>query len=172
MIRVIMGSKSDKEKTNWLLEVLLAVGVTYVVSCASCHRHSGGKERKFEKLVASIPEQVIIMIGALSLQAVAMIETHLRNQGVFNKIVIGVPLDEHALDAIQALPKGTSVLTSGYNSSVVKHGVINAALAAAKLELMLSGNLAIDSGLRKWYAVAEKENPFKEEVPLQDGLIP
>ncbi len=171
-IRVIAGSKSDKDNVNVLLEVLRDVGVSYRVSFASCHRHIGGKHKDFEELVAEIRESIIIMIGGLSLAAPGIIESLQRNMRNFDHLVIGVPTDKAALSAIQDLPKGTAILTCGFNEKSPKSGIINSALVAAKLAGMLGGNLAIDSGLRLWYSKAAEENPLVEEVELENGLIP
>ncbi len=172
-VRVIGGSKSDKKHINTLLKVLRATGTTYQVSYASCHRHSGGESREFENLIARVEEPIIIMIGGLSLQAVAMIETHLRNSGVFDKIVIGAPLDLHATDATMALPQGTAVLTTGYNTVNIDHNLINAALNAAKLAYMVTRKEEIKAGLIKWYADQTRKKQLEENVELdENGLIP
>lgn len=174
IISLILGSKTDKVNGNIFLEVLKTIGVGCNVSIASCHRHIGGDKREFETFIAAIRENIIVMLGGLSLAAPGIIESLNRNARDFNKIVFAVPTDNAALSAIQDLPKGTAIITCGLNQVSSKHSIINSALSVAKLSYIAGCHKEkeIARGLSRWYDDAANDNPLVPEVTLVDGLIP
>lgn len=172
-VRLILGSKNDASRGNEFLKVLKEIGVECNVSIASCHRNIEGKKREFQKLVDKISEDIIVMMGGMELAAPGIIESILRNARRFNRIVFGIPLDKAARSAIENLPKGTAIITSGLNEISVSHGIINSALSVAKLAWLLSDDHGFfPDGLNHWYSEMAKENPLVSEVELVDGLIP
>jgi phosphoribosylcarboxyaminoimidazole (NCAIR) mutase len=174
-IRLILGSVTDKPNGNIFLEVLKEIGgIRPRVSIASCHRNIGGKGREFEIFIDAIRENIIIMLGGLSLAAPGIIESLDRNNRDFGRIVFAVPTDKAALSAVQDLPKGTAIITCGLNQVSSKHSIINSALSVAKLAYLLSGSKRRDihQGLAKWYDEQAKQNPLVSEVELVDGLLP
>lgn len=165
-VRLILGSESDVEKGNIFLATLRESGVDCQVSIASCHRNIGGE---FEKFVVGIQEKIIVMLGGMELAAPGIIESLLRNAEKFDSIVFGVPTDKAARSAIENLPQGTAIITSGLNEISLKHSIINSALAVAKLVAML-GDESVKEGLKAWYRKNSK--PVVPNVKLgEDGLI-
>ena len=167
-VRVLLGSESDSIYANFLLEVLRDTYVRYDVSVISCHRNAG---EDFEKFVKKIEERIIVFIGGMSLAAPGIIESILRNTIKYDHIVFGVPTDKAARSAIEDLPLGTAIITSGLNEISIKHSIVNSALAVAKLAAML-GNNEVFSGLADWYSKTNEKKPIIPSVKLANGLIP
>lgn len=166
MVRLILGSESDAEKGNIFLKVLEEVGVECRVSIASCHRNIGGE---FEQTIFGISEEIIVMLGGMELAAPGIIESLLRNAENFDSIVFGIPTDRAARSAIENLPKGTAIITSGLNEISVTHSIINSALAVAKLVGMLGKKGAVEDGLRAWYKKNSK--PVVLDVKLDENSL-
>ncbi len=166
-VRVILGSESDGNNANIILKVLRDVAVKYGVSVASCHRNSGGR---FEKFTKDIKEKIIVFIGGMSLAAPGLIESILRNTNNHDYIVFGVPTDKPARSAIEDLPMGTAIITSGLNETSLEHSLTNSALAIAKLAAIL-GNKEVFEGLAYWHKEIKDEKPLVPEVKLTEGLM-
>ena len=147
MMRLILGSKNDFEKGYIFTDVMSKVGIACPISIASCHRNIGGD---FEKFILGLQEKIIVMLGGMELAAPGIIESILRNAEKFDSIVFGIPTDKAARSAIENLPRGTSIITSGLNETSVNHSIINSALSVARLAAML-GEVRAMEGLRKYY---------------------
>lgn len=166
-VRILLGSESDAKSANIILNILKRVGVTYRVSIISCHRHAGVI---FNGFIADIEESIIVFIGGMSLAAPGLIESFLRNTEVFNRIVFAIPTDNAARSAIEDLPMGTAIITSGLNEVSLTHSLSNSALAIAKLSMMINGDSTVT--LRDYYRELGKSKPLIEKFILEDGLIP
>src|SRR4030042_5369496 len=167
-VRLILGSETDAKNANYLLVVFKAVGVRCGVSVASCHRDAGPD---FEAFLASVKESIIVYLGGMEFAAPGIAESINRNAGRIDKLIFAVPTDKAARSAIENLPMGTGVATSGLNEISLKHSLANSALFIAKLAGML-GNNDILAGLKKWHAVFREKKPLVAEIQLKDGLIP
>lgn len=167
-IRFAMGSKSDWKMGNIFLAIMKKFGVAVYPSIASCH-WSAGKE--YTDFISSIEEDLVAIMGGMSLAAPGIAESTIRNLERFNKIVFGIPLDESALSAIQDLPPGVSVLTCGFNKKDVQASVTNSALAVARL--VGRDNPKVRQKIVEYYAVKRKEKGVVEKIELdENGLIP
>jgi phosphoribosylcarboxyaminoimidazole (NCAIR) mutase len=149
-VRLILGSKTDKDNANTVLKIWKQLEVTYGYSIASCHWHSGTAYNEF---IHRIHERIIVFIGGMSLAAPAIIHATLKNSDIWDKLVWAIPTDEKALSAIQDLPMGTWILTTGLNTVSLSHSLKNNALAVAHLVgNMLTGREEILENLGKWHS--------------------
>lgn len=167
VVRVIMGSQSDAERTNELLTILKRLEIPYNVSVASCHRN----EAELVQFVLSLKEQIIVFIGGMSLAAPGIIRSIYTANKVMTKIIFGIPLDVAARSAIEDLPAGTPVTTCGLNTAGFRHSLTNSALAIGHI-FAVSGNGSVTQHLSEWYDEQQKEKPLVESVGLVYGLIP
>jgi len=164
---VIEGSRTDDKKTNLVLEILHAVGVTYRVFAGSCHWHTA---KEFEDFVDNIKERLIVFIGGMELAAPGIIAARNRNNKTLHKLVIGIPTDKAARSAIENLPLGTAVLTPGLNETSVTHSIQNGALGVAQLAGMFS-KPKILRNLEQWYEKTKSTKPLEEIKLNEKGLI-
>lgn len=165
---VVEGSRTDDAKTNLVLEILHAVGVTYRVFAGSCHWHSA---KDFESFVDDIRERFIVFIGGMELAAPGIIAARNRNNKTLHKLVIGIPTDKAARSAIENLPFGTAVLTPGLNETSVKHSIQNGALSVAQLVGMNFKPKVLEK-LNQWYAEMRDSKPLEEIELNEKRLIP
>lgn len=167
---LIMGSSSDKDNANKVLKIWHEVGVDPRVAIASCHKHGGGG---FAEFINGIEEKLIVFLGGMSLAAPGLIEViNKKSTERSDAIVFGIPTDAAALSAIQDLPKGTAIITSGLNQVSLTHSLVNSALATAKLAMISGQNDNIFVGLNKWYKNNVEENPLVPDMELStDGII-
>lgn len=167
-VRVNQGSKSDAPWTNKFIELLGKLGIRYGVSTGSCHWGAG---KEFEDHVRNFPEDIIVVIGGMSLAAPGLMSALDRNAKRTRRIIIGIPLDKAAQSAIEDLPSGTPVLTCGYNRSNVDASITNAALAIANI--ISRQNIAVQLKLENWYKkMREKKRCVAEEELDNNGLLP
>jgi len=175
-IRFILGSKTDRPNANVMLAIWHILSIRAHVSIVSCHWHVGDEDLGFEAFVKSIPERLIVFIGGMSLAAPGIIETINKVSGYSDKIVFAVPTDKAARSAIEDLPMGTALLTSGLNTISLKHSLVNSAIAVAKL-----ANLMVPPGerrqvaqfeLKEYLSAMKEEKAIVPKVELVDGLIP
>lgn len=170
-ILVIEGSRTDDEKTNAFLKILKECNVDYRVDCASVHWWAGGYYQEYVKAVSDI--KIIVFIGGMSLVAPGIISAMLRNMNCYDILVFAVPTDEAARSAIEDLPVGTPVITSGLNTVSSSHSIKNSALAVAKLALTITGDDEIRQGLEKWFHKTRSKKPLDWNISLdENGLIP
>ncbi|MDD5291459.1 MAG: AIR carboxylase family protein [Patescibacteria group bacterium] len=168
-VLVIEGSESDNPKTNEFLKILEACNVKYHALVASAHVHAG---QDFFNFVASLPERFIVFIGGMSLVAPGIISRTRYNMGRYDTMVFGVPTDPEARSAVEVLPQGTFVLTSGLNTVSPTHGIQNNALAVAHFVFIVTGDTDIGEGLTAWYKNMKEKKPIKKFELDKDGLIP
>jgi phosphoribosylcarboxyaminoimidazole (NCAIR) mutase len=170
-IRFILGSlETDAKHANKVLEILNQLGVEYEVSAASYHGHAGAG---FEHFVDhEISEDIIVFIGGLELAGPGAIEAISKNAGLVERIVFGIPTDHIARNSIEGLPRGTAVITCGYNEVSLKHTLVNSALAIARL-VAFSGDEKVTDKLKAWYLNAKREKPLIKCIALDSrGLLP
>lgn len=136
-IKFILGSETDAKDANELLKIWERLGIETEVSIGSCHWHTGDDKAGFEKFIKEIREKIIVFIGGMSLAAPGIIEAINKVNNQSDKIVFAVPTDQAARSAIEDVPKGTALLTSGLNTISLKHSLFNSAVAVAKLALCL-----------------------------------
>ncbi len=125
MIRILMGSESDREVMEKGLKYLEHFGVEYEIMVISAHRD----HEKLKEYVSDCEKNTEVFIAGAGLAA------HL--PGVLASItavpVIGVPIYSKytggldALYSIVQMPKGVPVMTVGINNS------INACLSAIRI---------------------------------------
>jgi len=168
-VLVIEGSRTDDKNTNILLKILCECNVDYRVDCASAHWYAG---LIYADYIKKIKEKIIIFIGGMSPSAPGIISAILRNLNKHDTIVIGIPADKAARSAIEDLPMGTPVLMPGFNTTSVKHSIINGGLTAAKLALAQSNNELIRDGLSDWFLNKHRKKPIERIVLNDKGLIP
>lgn len=161
---LIMGSDTDADKANEVLKIWKAVGVNYRVAIASCHRHSVDE---FAKFILSNDEKLIVFLGGMSLAAPGLIETILKKADKCI-MVFAIPTDKAAQSAIEDLPKGTAIITSGLNQVSLLHSLVNSALATAKLVGMFTNKQKIFNGLKEWYEENLEKKPLIPCVVLND----
>lgn len=165
-VRILLGSISDNDNANVILEILHDTGITCAASVVSCHRNAG---EEFNDFVLNIKENIIVFIGGMSLAAPGLIESILRNNGRFDQIVFAVPTDKAARSAIEDLPMGTAIITSGLNEISLKHSLANSALSIAKMALMLSSEPA--TKLADFYKKLNRKKQLVEDLNLEGGKI-
>jgi len=168
-LRIILGSESDIKNANIVLTIWQIFGINSAVSIGSCHWHSGDD---FNEFVKSIPEDIIVFLGGMSLHAPAIIKSILFNANIFT-LVVGVPTDKSARDAIEVLPEGAGILTTGLNTISLTHSLKNAAYSIAPLIAKLNP----DSGI--WQKILEHnklkrcvEKRLQPNIQLINSLIP
>ncbi len=170
-VLVIEGSRTDDEKTNMFLKILRDCNVKYRVDCASAHWYAGAEYLEYVKNAAK--EKIVIFIGGMSLVAPGIISAMLRNLGRHNVSVFAVPTDEAARSAIEDLPVGTPVITSGLNTVSARHSIKNSALAVAKMVFAITEDPEIGRGLEKWFRDTRNTKPLDWNMSLdKNGLIP
>jgi phosphoribosylcarboxyaminoimidazole (NCAIR) mutase len=162
-----MGSKSDWLMGNVFLKLMKELGIRVHPSIASCHWSAGNDYTEF---CFNISENIIVVMGGMSLAAPGTIESMIRNFKEFGMIVFGIPLDEAALSAIQDLPPGIPVMTCGLNKKDVRASITNAALAIARIIGRDDSN--VQEKIAEYYAKKKKEKGIVEKIQLnKDGLI-
>jgi phosphoribosylcarboxyaminoimidazole (NCAIR) mutase len=167
-VHVVLGSRSDWEKSNVFLQVLKELEIPYVVSIASCHWGAGNEFTDFSRRREF---SFTVLIGGMAFAAPGIFSANLRNSEKSYHTVIGIPLDEAARRAIEDLPSGTPVLTCGLNSTDVKASIINTALAIAGV--LSNDDRELGGRLRQWYLEKRREKYIVLNVELDDnGLIP
>lgn len=167
-LRFCMGSKSDWAMGNVFLKLMKELGVRVHPSVASCHWSAGGDYTKF---CFDIKENIIAVMGGMSLAAPGIIESIIRNFEEFETIVFGIPLDEASLSAIQDLPPGIPVMTCGFNKKDVKASITNAALAIARI--IGRDDSSVQRKIAEYYAKKRQEKGIVEMISLDPkGLIP
>jgi len=149
-VLVIEGSRTDDEKTKKFTNILHACNVSYQIDCASADWHAGIAYSEYIKQLP-VETKLIAFIGGMSLVAPGLISAELRNRSVHDVLVIGVPTDEAARNAIENRPLGNPLLTSGLNEISSDHSIQNSALAVAKLALSIYRDPQIHSGLEEWF---------------------
>jgi len=169
VITLILGSPSDAKNGNVILDIWRFLGLDYVVAYASCHRHRGSK---FDEFVLNLESPIIAMHGGMAYAAAGDVASLLRNLGRFGQIVVAIPGDIPARSAIEELPAGTALLTSGLNTISLKATLQNAALAIGQLAFMLSRNNEIRKKLEQFYIIFNVEKELNPCIALKDGLIP
>ena len=169
-VRLIMGSPNDAKNANVVKAVLNSIGIECIVSQASCHRNAGDDFNAF--VYKKCKERIVVFIGGMELAAPGLIASLLRNINEFYTTVFGIPTDAAARSAIENLPAGTAIITSGLNEISLTHSLTNSALSIAQLAINFSGCPELYENLKQWYINATKEKPLVEEVKLVDGLIP
>lgn len=166
---LILGSKTDGQNANVVLKIWGTLGITYRVAIASCHRHGGGE---FEKFINGLEKNIIVFIGGMSLAAPGLIETLNKGAKKIDILVFAIPTDKAARSAIENLPAGTAIITSGLNTISLTHSLKNNALAIAKLIAMLKKE-GVFTHLKRFYEIMNGEKPLTSEVKLnKNGLIP
>ena len=128
LVGVVMGSKSDTEAMQPVLDILKELGIDYEVSVISAHR-TPGKAREYGQAARNQGIEIIIAAagGAAHLPGVLASWTTLP--------VIGVPLASSALEGIDALysivqmPAGIPVACMAVGTA----GAKNAAYLAAEI---------------------------------------
>jgi phosphoribosylcarboxyaminoimidazole (NCAIR) mutase len=174
-IRFVLGSETDAKEANELLKVWNRLSIKTEVSIASCHWHAGDEGDGFEKFIKGIAERIIVFIGGMSLAAPGIIETINKVNGCCEKIVFAVPTDQAARSAIEDVPKGTALLTSGLNTVSLNHSLFNSAVAVAKLAFMaMPKGRAPEAAfqLRVLLSEIRQSKPIVEKIKLANGLIP
>jgi len=166
-VRVNQGSKSDWKWTNKLLALFRKLGVRYAVATGSCHWGAG---KEFEEHIKRFPEDVIVIIGGMSLAAPGIASALDRNAKRSGRIIMGIPLDEAAHSAIEDLPPGTPVLTCGYNRVNVEASIINAGLAIANI--IARQDSIVRDKLQRWFEEMGKKKRSVADENLVDGLLP
>ena len=167
-IRFSMGSKSDWKMANVFMEIMKKVGIRSHVSVASCHWGAG---EEFTQFTLGIKEKIIVTMGGLSFAKSGVMESIIRNAERFEKLVVGIPLDEAAMSAIQDLPPGVPVLTCGFNKKDVTISITNAALMVARL--VGRTDLEVRQKIAQYYVAKRKEKGIVEDIKLdEDGFIP
>jgi phosphoribosylcarboxyaminoimidazole (NCAIR) mutase len=169
-VTLILGSPSDAENGNVILRIWKSLGLTYVVACASCHRHNG--PMGFHEFVDSIKTKIIAMHGGMTYAAAGDVISLLRNLGRLDTMIITIPADVEARSAIEVLPTGTAGLTPGLNTIRPKSSLENGALVIAQLAGIIYRKPQILEKLAEWYALQLKDKPLVPDVPLVNGLIP
>jgi phosphoribosylcarboxyaminoimidazole (NCAIR) mutase len=168
-VDLVLGSESDAPHGNVVIDVFKKVGVRYEVRIASCHRDAG---QDFIEFLEALRAPIIAYLGGMEFAAPGIAESTNRNLGILDKLVYAIPTDIAARSAIENLPMGTGIATSGLNEKLFKHSMINSALTIAKIAGML-GNRDIFHGLAKYYADLRKDKPLVSKVQLTgDGFIP
>lgn len=165
-IILIMGSKTDRDNADKILIIWKELGVDYRVAIASCHKHGGGD---FAKFIISIKEKLIVFLGGMSLAAPGLIEVINKKVNKIDTIVFGIPTDKAAQSALEDLPKGTAIITSGLNQISISHSLVNSALSTAKLAGMLRKNTQILKNLNAWYINNLEKNPLIADIQLRDN---
>lgn len=166
-VRVNQGSKSDWKWTNKLLALFQKLGIRYGVSTGSCHWGAG---KEFEEHIKRFPENIIVIIGGMSLAAPGIASALDRNAKKIGRIMMGIPLDEAAHSAIEDLPPGTPVLTCGYNRVNVEASIINAGLAIANI--IARYDLDVRAKLQHWFEEMGRKKQSVTDENLIDGLLP
>ncbi|EKE21051.1 MAG: phosphoribosylaminoimidazole carboxylase catalytic subunit [uncultured bacterium] len=163
-----MGSMSDWRMGNLFLALMKKFGIRVHPSVASCHWSAGND---FTVFIAGIEEDLIAIMGGLSLAAPGIAGSTIQNLEEFGKLVFGIPLDEAALSAIQDLPPGVPILTCGFNKKDVTISITNAALAVARI--IGRDDPAVQQKIADYYRVKREEKGIVEKIELdQNGLIP
>lgn len=161
----ITGSASDSDNAKKVTKIWDDININYRCNIASCHKHGGGD---FAKFILNIQEKLIVFMGGMSLAAPGLIEVLNKKAKKYDTIVFGIPTDKAAMSAIQDLPKGTAIITSGLNQVSLTHSLINSALATSRLAGMISNDLdtkkRIATGQRKWYQKNWDENPMEINI--------
>ncbi len=157
-VRLILGSTTDEDKAIKITEIWNELEVHYQTSVASCHWHSGDG---FAEFVKSLKEEIIVFLGGMSFQAPDIAKSILKNSGKFLP-VIGIPTDEAARSAIEDLPKGTGILTTGLNQISLSHSLENAALTIAELVALVYRDDRIYANLKNYHR-EQKEGDKKIE---------
>ncbi len=175
-IRLILGSvDTDAKNANILLAIWSRLGIRVHVSGASCHWHTGDDENGFVKFIKEIPENLIVFIGGLSLAAPGIIETINKVNDHCEKIVFAIPTDKAARSAIEDLPRGTTILTSGLNSVSLGHSLDNNAIAVAKIAILMMPmrrRLKVAFTMSCMFSGMRNRKPIVKNVKLIRGLIP
>jgi len=176
-IRLILGSiETDAKNANALLKIWNRLGIRVHVSGASCHWHVGGEgEDDFVKFIKEIPEGLIAFIGGLSLAAPGIIETINKVNDHCEKMVFAIPTDTAARSAIEDLPRGTAILTSGLNTVSLGHSLDNNAIATAKVAIsMMPERRRLNAAFEMRCMLSEmrQEKPIVPKVKLVNGLMP
>jgi len=171
MVRLLLGSNSDIINGNILLSVFLELGIECKVSIISCHRHKGEFD-DFIRDMDEMDEGIIIFLGGMNLAAPGVIRSIFTAASVMGKTVFAIPTDIAARSAIEDLPEGVSVITSGLNTINVKHGIKNSALAIAHMIVTFNRDSPIRKKLLEWYDKLKIEKPFIPKIELKNGLIP
>lgn len=169
-VTLILGSPSDAKNGNIILGIWKFVGLPYTVAYASCHRHNG--PMGFDEFVTSISTSIIAMHGGMAYAAAGDVASLLRNLGRLNQIVVAIPADVEARNAIEVLPAGTALFTPGLNTISLKATLQNGALAIAQLASIVYRSGQIRRKLEEWYRDQLIEKPLVSNVQLVDGLIP
>jgi phosphoribosylcarboxyaminoimidazole (NCAIR) mutase len=167
-LRFSMGSKSDWKMGNVFMALMRKLGVLVHPSIASCHWSAG---EEFTKFVSDIDENLIVIMGGMSLAAPGIAESTIRNLEDFEKLVVGIPLDKAAMSAIEDLPPGIPVFTCGFNEKDVTASITNAALAVARI--IGRDDYKVRQKIADYYRAKRNEKEIVEEIELDDnGLIP
>lgn len=168
-VQLVLGSETDAPHGNTMIEIFKAVGVKYKVSYASCHRDAGDDLLEF---LASIGAPIIAYLGGMEFAAPGVAESINRNVGHLGQLVFAIPTDKAARSAIENLPMGVGIATSGLNEISLRHSLVNSALTIAKLAAML-GNQNVLAHLARWYIDFRKSKPLVVNVALTEkGFIP
>lgn len=177
-LRFILGSvETDGAHGNALLGIWNKLDIITKVSGASCHWHTGDEEEEkdFVRFIKRVPEHLIAFLGGMSLAAPGIIETINKVNDMGEKIVYAIPTDLAARSAIEDVPQGTALLTSGLNTISLKHSLINNAIGVAKIAILTMPEKRRDHcafKLRQYLAEMRAGKPIVQEVKLANGLIP
>lgn len=163
--RLVLGSKTDVDNARIVTKIWEEIGLKFIVSIASCHKHGGGEFEEF--ILEKVTEPIVAFLGGMELAAVGVIETLYRNHNMWGKIVFGIPTDKAARSAIENLPKGVAVITVGLNEISLNHSLTNSALSIAKL--LSIQDPSIIPGLQKYYQKMRDENPLIENLDMTES---
>ena len=166
IVHLCLGSETDAENANHVLRVWHDLHLDYVGSYLSAHRQAGAE---FTGKILAMKEPIIAFMGGLSLAAPGEISGILVNNIRPEQIVFGIPTDRAARSAIENLPAGTVVLTSGLNEISPRHGFINSALAIARIANLIEPNRP---NIINWHIRFNQSKPSKKIQFDPNGLIP
>jgi len=168
LVRIFLGSLSDRKIANIILCILKEIGIPYRVSIGSCHWHS---DAGLEKLVKNAEENVMVAIGGMQFNLPSIVETINKVNWETHKLVLAIPTDKIAKHANEDFPFGTVVFMAGFNSIDPEAGYKNSALGIAKLLAFRYPDYFVMK-LDDYYKNLAKKKELQKEVVLVDGLIP
>lgn len=142
MVRIIIGSKNDKQYLNEIEEIFNSLDVPYMIQVNSCHRNLRGLIKLLNSIRSGKKKtDVIIALANSAANLPAVIAGYLKISAI---PVIGVGLSgkriggADSLLSIATIPRNVPLLNTGIDEV----GMYNAALACLNLLAMRDKNLA------------------------------